>query len=578
MSVGLGLCALLGGLGLSGGAARSLHRRFGSRQRLLGLVAPLLRRAQRLHGAFGCATRLSGDPLRCLALPIARGPGDRRRRVAGTDPDVLQLALEAAVRDLRAGVGIERRGVQRVAHALEHRRRQLVPLRAEQATRGLGQRVHGFALAIGRLTQAVSVAATGEQLRLRFLEAVARFEQLGDRAALGANQLVDSPGRGGGLGQPGDPFCLLAPALGAQLLRQRDALGDEAIEGEAVEVVRVGHRHKHRKGGKLDQAWLSCEYCGDITMSFSPSHAQDESLDRGAFAAREVHEQQAAQAFAPPPALAVAIALIGLAALVIALGAGGLSTGVRIAAGVVTAAAVVVGVGFVVVQPNESRVLILFGRYAGSLTQARLWWVNPFTIFWRQRISLRVHNFQSERIKVNDSSGNPIEIAAVVVWRVVDTAKAAFDVQDFEQFVTVQSETALRHLANEYPYDDYRPDTISLRGNTVEVSAGLQAELQTRLQTAGIEVLETRLTHLAYAAEIAEVMLRRQQAEAILAARKTMVQGAVGLVQMALAQLADSDLIELDAERKATMVANLMVVLSGDHSPTPVINTGSLYT
>jgi regulator of protease activity HflC (stomatin/prohibitin superfamily) len=199
-------------------------------------------------------------------------------------------------------------------------------------------------------------------------------------------------------------------------------------------------------------------------------------------------------------------------------------------------------------------------------------------VFWRQRVSLRVRNFQSDRIKVNDASGNPIEIATVVVWRVVDTAKAVFDVADFEQFVTVQSETALRHLANEYPYDDYTQETLSLRGNTDEVRDGLQSELQLRLRTAGIEVLETRLTHLAYAPEIAEVMLRRQQAEAILAARKTMVQGAVGLVQTALAQLADSDLVELDPERKAAMVANLMVVLSGDHSPTPVINTGSLYT
>jgi regulator of protease activity HflC (stomatin/prohibitin superfamily) len=274
----------------------------------------------------------------------------------------------------------------------------------------------------------------------------------------------------------------------------------------------------------------------------------------------------------------VAFTVLGIAAVLIAVGVGALASGVRISAGVVVAAVVLLGPGFVVVQPNESRVLILFGRYVGTLTEARLWWVNPFTVFWRRRISLRVRNFQGDRIKVNDASGNPIEIAAVVVWRVVDTAKAVFDVEDFEQFVTVQSETALRHLANEYPYDDYSRDAMSLRRNADEVRDSLQQELRTRLQTAGIDVLETRLTHLAYAPEIAEVMLRRQQAEAILAARKTMVAGAVGLVQMALAQLADSDLVELDAERKATMVANLMVVLSGDHSPTPVINTGSLYT
>ena len=232
--------------------------------------------------------------------------------------------------------------------------------------------------------------------------------------------------------------------------------------------------------------------------------------------------------------------------------------------------------GVFVVQPNEARVLLLFGRYVGSVTQAGLWWCNPFNR--RKKVSLRIRNFQSERIKVNDASGNPIEIAAVVVWRIVDTAKAIFDVADYEQFVVVQSETSLRHLASEYPYDDYKSDRLSLRGNADDVRATLEAELQTRLNLAGIEILETRLTHLAYAPEIAEVMLRRQQAEAILAARRTMVQGAVSLVQMALAQLADSDLVELDTERKATMVSNLMIVLSGDHSPTPVINTGSLYT
>jgi regulator of protease activity HflC (stomatin/prohibitin superfamily) len=302
----------------------------------------------------------------------------------------------------------------------------------------------------------------------------------------------------------------------------------------------------------------------------------DTPPDPGALAPGRRHEQQRAQALPCPPGAAVAVALLGLIAVAVA--AGSHPPALRIVAGVVTVAALLVAPGFVVVLPNESRVLILFGRYAGTLTEARLWWVNPFTIFWRQRISLRVRNFQSDRIKVNDASGNPIEIAAVVVWRVTDTARAVFDVEDFEQFVTVQSETALRHLANSYPYDDYARGTTSLRANAGEVLDSLRRELQTRLHTAGIEVLETRLTHLAYAPEIAEVMLRRQQAEAILAARRTMVNGAVGLVHMALAQLADSDLIELDPERKATMVANLMVVLSGDHSPTPVINTGSLYT
>lgn len=292
----------------------------------------------------------------------------------------------------------------------------------------------------------------------------------------------------------------------------------------------------------------------------------------------DAHQQQPARALACPPVAAVVTGALAVAGLVIAVGAGSLGTAPRIVGGVVAFAGAVLGPGFVVVVPNESSVLILFGRYAGTLTEPRLWWVNPFTIFWRQTISLRVRNFQSERIKVNDASGNPIEMAAVVVWRVVDTAHAVFDVQDFEQFVVVQSETALRHLASEHPYDDYEPGALSLRGNTDEVSGSLQRELQTRLAPAGVEVIETRLTHLAYAPEIAEVMLRRQQAEAILAARRTMVAGAVGLVKMALAQLADSDLVDLDPERRATMVANLMVVLSGDHSPTPVLNTGSLYS
>ena len=290
------------------------------------------------------------------------------------------------------------------------------------------------------------------------------------------------------------------------------------------------------------------------------------------------HQQRPAPAVACSPLVPVAVAVIGIAGAVIGVGVGGAGAALRIVGGAAAVVAALIAPGFVVVQPNESRVLILFGRYIGTLTEARLWWVNPFTILSRKRISLRVRNFQSERIKVNDSSGNPIEIAAVVVWRVVDTARAVFDVADYEQFVTVQSETSLRHLASEYPYDDYKPDSTSLRGNADEVRGSLQAELQMRLQLAGIEILETRLTHLAYAPEIAEVMLRRQQAEAILAARKTMVQGAVSLVQMALAQLADSDLVELDPEHKATMVSNLMIVLSGDHSPTPVINTGTLYT
>jgi regulator of protease activity HflC (stomatin/prohibitin superfamily) len=291
---------------------------------------------------------------------------------------------------------------------------------------------------------------------------------------------------------------------------------------------------------------------------------------------RDAHEQVPARVIPGLPTMVGVLAAMALGIAMTAVAGGDHNGGLEFFGIVVIVIAGFAFGGFFVVQPNEARVLILFGRYIGSVTQAGWWWYNPLAK--KRKVSRRIRNFQSERIKVNDASGNPIEIGAVVVWRITDTAKAVFDVVDYEQFVTVQSETSLRHLASEYPYDDYKPDSISLRGNADEVRGGLQAELQMRLQLAGIEILETRLTHLAYAPEIAEVMLRRQQAEAILAARKTMVQGAVGLVQMALAQLADSDLVELEPEQKATMVSNLMVVLSGDHSPTPVINTGSLYT
>jgi regulator of protease activity HflC (stomatin/prohibitin superfamily) len=315
----------------------------------------------------------------------------------------------------------------------------------------------------------------------------------------------------------------------------------------------------------------------DITSILRPARGYTNIVVIATSPQRE-HQHTPARAI-PGPSAGGAAALataIGLGLLV--AGLAGAATGLTVAGAVVLAIDALALKGFVVIQPNSSRVLILFGRYVGTLIEPGLWWVNPFTAVWRRTVSLRVRNFQSERIKVNDSSGNPIEIAAVVVWRVVDTAKATFDVQDYEQFVVVQSETAVRHLASKYPYDDYDETGVTLRGSSEEVLASLHTELQARLDTAGIEVLETRLTHLAYAPEIAEVMLRRQQAEAILAARKKMVAGAVGIVQMALAQLADSDLVELDPERKAAMVSNLMVVLSGDHAPTPVLNTGSLYT
>jgi regulator of protease activity HflC (stomatin/prohibitin superfamily) len=232
--------------------------------------------------------------------------------------------------------------------------------------------------------------------------------------------------------------------------------------------------------------------------------------------------------------------------------------------------------GLFVVQPNEAQVLILFGRYIGTATEPGFWCRNPFAK--KRKVSLRARSFQSERIKVNDAAGNPIEIAAVVVWCVADTAKAVFDVDDYELFVTVQTETALRELAGRYSYDDLGEESPSLRGGPDQVTRSLQAELQSRLDRAGIEVLDTGLTHLAYAPEVAALMLRRQQAEAVIASRKTLVRGVAGIVHLAVDELAASELIELDPERKAAMLANLMVVLSGDRTPTPVINIGSLYT
>jgi len=234
--------------------------------------------------------------------------------------------------------------------------------------------------------------------------------------------------------------------------------------------------------------------------------------------------------------------------------------------------------GLVAVQPNETKVLVVFGRYTGTLRRAGLSYTNPLTVLWRTNVSVRVRNFQTERSKVNDASGSPIIIAAVIVWKVVDTARALFDVERFEDFVVVQSETAVRHLASQYPYDTFDDvPAASLRGNADEVNRTLHTELQARLEGAGIEVLETRLTHLAYAPEIAEAMLRRQQAAAIVAARQTIVEGAVGLVDMALERISEKGIVELDDERKAGMVSNLMVVLTGDRAPTPVINTGTLY-
>jgi len=231
--------------------------------------------------------------------------------------------------------------------------------------------------------------------------------------------------------------------------------------------------------------------------------------------------------------------------------------------------------GFFIVNPNEGRVMQLFGAYKGTVKTPGLRWANPF--YSKRHISLRVRNFESGRLKVNDNDGNPIEIAAVVVWRVVDTAEAVFEVDNYENYVKVQTEAAVRNLATRYTYDAHEEHQTSLRGSTAAVAKDLQHEIQERLAKAGVQVIEARLSHLAYAPEIASAMLRRQQAGAIIAARQKIVEGAVGMVDMALARLAESNQVQLDEERKAAMVSNLLVVLCSDRDAQPVVNTGTLY-
>lgn len=285
--------------------------------------------------------------------------------------------------------------------------------------------------------------------------------------------------------------------------------------------------------------------------------------------------------------------------------------GLFVAAILTEIVAIIMLPGFFTLQPNEARVLVLFGAYRGTVREAGFHWGNPFysngrtqpreagqsfeiqtnagtgkpasatagrARLSRFKVSLRARNFNGEKLKVNDKRGNPIEIAAVVVWRVQDTAQAMFDVDDFENYVRVQSESALRHLASAYAYDHGEENEITLRSGVEEVSQALKQELQARLEKAGVEVDEARLTHLAYAPEIAQAMLRRQQAEAVIAARTKIVHGAVSMVDMALKELAEKHVVELDDERRAAMVSNLMVVLCGEAEVHPVVNTGTLYT
>ena len=232
--------------------------------------------------------------------------------------------------------------------------------------------------------------------------------------------------------------------------------------------------------------------------------------------------------------------------------------------------------GFFMVHPNQARVLQLFGAYTGTARESGLRWANPF--YTKKAVSTRVRNFESGKLKVNDSRGSPIEIAAVVVWRVVDTAEAMFEVDDYEEFVTIQSESALRNLTTTYPYEPHEGDGLALRSNPAEIAQALRQEIQDRLEEAGVNVIEARISHLAYAPEIANAMLRRQQASAVIAARTKIVAGAVGMVRMALEQLKEEQVIDLDEERKAAMVGNLLTVLCSEEGTQPVVNTGSLYS
>ncbi|MGB1198593.1 MAG: SPFH domain-containing protein [Thalassotalea sp.] len=251
-------------------------------------------------------------------------------------------------------------------------------------------------------------------------------------------------------------------------------------------------------------------------------------------------------------------------------------SGVGVLAGVLCAILVFIcWFGFYMVNPKEARVLQLFGKYVGTVHDSGLRWSNPF--YTKMRVSVRVRNFESGKLKVNDKNGNPIEIAAVIVWEVVDTAEAVFQVDDYEDFVSIQSESALRNLATSYAYDNHEEETISLRSNPIEISEALKTEVQDRLEKAGVKVIESRISHLAYAPEIANAMLRRQQAMAIISARQKIVEGAVGMVEMALHQLAEREIVDLDAERKAAMVSNLLVVLCSDDAAQPIVNAGSLY-
>jgi hypothetical protein len=275
-------------------------------------------------------------------------------------------------------------------------------------------------------------------------------------------------------------------------------------------------------------------------------------------------------------ALIVLLALTALGGLRLLGAVQDATLGKAIAWGVLLAVVLVCLAGFFVVNPNDARVLTLFGKYIGTVKEAGFWYANPFAV--KQRVSLRVRNFETAKLKVNDAHSNPIEIAAIVVWKVVETAEAMFEVDNYEEYVRMQSESALRALASSYPYDAHEAGAVALSTHTTEVSKGLLQALHDRLAKAGVECTESRISHLAYAPEIASAMLQRQQASAIVAARYKIVEGAVGMVENALELLSKKGVVQLDEERKAAMVSNLLVVLCGERSPQPVLNTGTLYT
>jgi hypothetical protein len=280
----------------------------------------------------------------------------------------------------------------------------------------------------------------------------------------------------------------------------------------------------------------------------------------------------------PILALSVLVVILGFSAFVIGVQQDNMAVAVSlIAAGILVGLAALVALaGLTPVAPGEARVLQLLGRYTGTVRTDGLRWVNPLTA--RRRVSTRIRNHETDVLKVNDADGNPIEIAAVVVWQVEDTARAVFEVDDFIAFVAIQTETAVRHIANSYSYDSHDTARMSLRDNADEITARLSEEIGLRVAAAGVKIIESRLTRLAYSPEIAHAMLRRQQANAIVAARTRIVEGAVGMVEMALTRLADNHVVDLDEERKAAMVSNLLVVLCGDRDAQPVVNAGTLYS